>query len=132
MENKNTANHDFCSKSVDLYISNQAFIEKGIFTISSAAIPSLLFYSNNIDFSNIFALMFVAAIFGFLITIILQIISARKAKESCKLDLDQTKQEEATKLAEYVDNIENIIFIIFITSMSFAICSILINSYFSN
>ncbi len=90
-----------------LYESNQFFIDKAVFTFSSAAIPALITFSEKLNlFDNRVYWLYFLSLGLFILVVWLQITACKIAKEGCNLGLD-SKNEEANKLFEKADKIDN-------------------------
>lgn len=102
------------------YTENNSFIEKGIFTVSSGAITVLLGYSDKIQESILYQI----AVWGFVLTLFLQLISARLSKMGCDKGLDKKHPENGDKwfnLSEYLDNVFLLTFMISVALAGFSI-----------
>ncbi len=109
---------------VKYYTENNSFIEKGIFTVSAGAITVLLGYSDKIQFS----ILYNFAIWGFVLTLLLQLISARISKEGCDKGLDKEHPENGNVWFKWSEIINNVFLITFIFSVVFAGIAILNNN----
>ena len=108
---------------IKYYTENNSFIEKGIFTVSAGAITVLLGFSDKIQVLALYHI----AIWGFVLTLFLQLISARISKEGCDKGLDKEHPENGNIWFKWSEIINNIFLITFILSVIFAGISILNN-----
>lgn len=105
------------------YTENNAFIEKGIFTVSAGAITVLLGYNDKIQDPTLYHI----ALWGFVLTLFLQLISARISKEGCDKGLDEQHPEKGNIWFKWSEIINNVFLITFMISVVFAGVSILNN-----
>lgn len=109
---------------IKYYTENNSFIEKGIFTVSAGAITVLLGFSDKIQSTNLY---YYIAIWGFVLTLFLQLISARISKEGCDKGLDKNHPENGNIWFQWSEIINNVFLITFMLSVVFAGISILNN-----
>lgn len=108
---------------IKYYTDNNSFIEKAIFTVSAGATTFLLGYSDKIHHTTLYHI----AIWGFVTTLLLQLISARISKEGCDRGLDEKHPENGSVWFKWSEIINNIFLITFILSVILAGISILNN-----
>ena len=108
---------------IKYYTENNSFIEKGIFSVSAGAITVLLGFSDKIQAPTLYHI----AIWGFVLTLFLQLISARISKEGCDKGLDDKHPENGNSWFKWSEIINNIFLITFMLSVIFAGISILNN-----
>ncbi len=108
---------------IKYYTDNNSFIEKAVFTVSAGATTFLLGYSDKINHTTLYHI----AIWGFVTTLILQLISARISKEGCDRGLDKEHPENGNIWFKCSEIINNIFLITFILSIILAGISILSN-----
>lgn len=108
---------------IKYYTENNSFIEKGIFTVSAGAITVLLGCSDKIQSPTLYHI----AIWGFVLTLFLQLISARISKEGCDKGLDKEHPENGNIWFKWSEFINNTFLITFMISVIFAGISILNN-----
>ncbi len=118
-------NEDYNELLIKYYTENNSFIEKGIFTVSAGAITVLLGYSDKIQISTLYHI----AIWGFVLTLFLQLISARISKEGCDKGLDKDHPEKGNIWFMWSEILNNIFLITFILSVIIAGSSILNNEH---
>lgn len=109
---------------IKYYTENNSFIEKGIFTVSAGAISVLLGFSDKIQSPTLYHI----AIWGFVLTLFLQLISARISKEGCDKGLDKDHPEKGNIWFKWSEIINNIFLITFVLSVILAGVSILNNN----
>lgn len=93
------------------YTENHAFIEKAIFTVTASAITFLLGFFQNINKAMFFPYSVCIALF--VITLILQLISAVLSREGCDAGLDSNQYELATVYFNYSRFLNNTFLITF-------------------
>ena len=108
---------------IKYYTENNSFIAKGIFTVSAGAITVLLGFSDKIQSPTLYHI----AIWGFVLTLFLQLISARISKEGCDKGLDKDHPENGNIWFKWSEIINNVFLITFMLSVVFAGFSILNN-----
>lgn len=108
---------------IKYYTENNSFIEKGIFSVSAGAITVLLGFSDKIQAPALYHF----AIWGFVSTLFLQLISARISKEGCDKGLDKEHPENGNIWFKWSEFINNIFLITFMLSVILAGISILSN-----
>ena len=106
-------------KIFDLYVENQKFIDKAIFTISSASVPWLAGLSGDIHefwWQGFFLLL---SIFLFIATIVTHLIAFIYAKRSCDLFLSSNlkKKEKAKKKRKKSEKLDKIVLCLFLLSL---------------
>ena len=109
---------------IKYYTENNSFIEKGIFTVSAGAITVLLGFSDKIQSQTLYHI----AIWGFVLTLFLQLISARISKEGCDKGLDKDHPENGNIWFNWSEIINNIFLVTFMLSVILAGVSILNNN----
>lgn len=109
---------------IKYYTENNSFIEKGIFTVSAGAITVLLGFSDKIQSPTLYHI----AIWGFVLTLFLQLISARISKEGCDKGLDKDHPENGNIWFKWSEIINNIFLVTFMLSVILAGVSILNNN----
>jgi hypothetical protein len=121
-EEKQNEYREFLKKN---YEENQKFIDKAIFTFSSAAIPLLISFSEKLSLHNslIFWLYFVS-LGLFIIVITMQIIACRIAKEGCDLGYNDNNTEKALKLFKRADEIDFILIFVFVIAILITVLTI--------
>lgn len=113
------------------YTKNNSNIEKWIFISSTGAITLLLGFSDKI--TNLFIyFLYGLSIILFILTIILQLISARISKEGCDLGLDESKTEESQDCFTKSENINTVFFWTFIFAVIFSVITVFVNNYPTN
>ena len=108
---------------IKYYTENNSFIEKGIFTVSAGAITVLLGFSDKIQDPTLYYI----ALWGFVLTLFLQLISARISKEGCDKGLDENHPENGNIWFKWSEIINNTFLITFMLSVVFAGVAILNN-----
>jgi hypothetical protein len=98
---------------LEYYTANNSFIEKGIFTISAGAITFLLNYSGEIQHLKSYK----CAFWGFIVTLILQIIAARLSKEGCNKSLDRNHPEKGNLFFTLSEKCNDTFLVIFVLSI---------------
>lgn len=109
---------------IKYYTENNSFIEKGIFTVSAGAITVLLGFSDKIQSPTLYHI----AIWGFVLTLFLQLISAKISKEGCDKGLDKVHPENGNIWFQWSEIINNIFLVTFMLSVILAGVSILNNN----
>lgn len=124
------------------YKGNQAFIDKAIFTLSSAAIPALITFAEKLNFSNLFVSVFyIISVVLFILVIIFQIIACKIAKEGCDRGMEviddedeielkkkeEKRDSESCKLFQMADFLDNCTIIFFIIAIVLTFSTVCIN-----
>lgn len=116
---------------IELYKENQSFIDKGLFAVSSMAIPLLLNFSQQLTHKTGGIVFLISSLSSFILTIILQLIGCMVARKGCELltDIDLKKKlgKKYCNIAKKIDYFCILTFIlalisVFITTI-FTICS---------
>lgn len=106
---------------IELYKENQKFIDKAIFTVSSASVPLLANFYDKVD-SVLSAVLLLLSLLLFIATIITHLAAFIYAKRSCDLFLSnrddkKTKADQKRKRSEKLDKISFGIFVFALISV---------------
>lgn len=108
------------------YLENHSFIEKAVFTVTASAITFLLGYFSNI--SSNFVSWYALSIFLFILTLIIQLVSAYVSREGCDAGLDESQDEKSCKYFGTSRVLNNIFMITFCIAILWTSIVIIMNS----
>lgn len=108
------------------YTENHSFIEKAVFTVSAGAITFLLGYSENI--TDKYFVSYAVSLFLFLLTLIIQLISAYTSKEACDKGLEEIPNSNAERLFTISRILNNCFMLLFCAAIIFTSSVIMANS----
>ncbi len=115
---------------LDFYKENQNFLNKVILSVSSLAIPLLFTALSGGSFSGCAALFLILSFFGFILAILLEVISLNIARTGCDKSMSEETEGEGWRLFVWVRRLDVWRDLIFVLSFVFVAVSLSLKLYY--